>query len=79
MVGDFYFDNGLGVPIGDRKRIFERFVRVEGDHRGFAGGHGLGLAFVSETATVHNGWVACQEGFQGGTKITMRMPIIVKG
>ena len=22
-------DNGLGVPIGDRKRIFERFVRVE--------------------------------------------------
>ena len=70
-------DNGLGVPIGDRKRIFERFVRVEGDHRGFAGGHGLGLAFVSETAAVHNGWVACQEGFQGGTKIVMRMPIIV--
>ena len=72
-------DNGLGVPVGDRKRIFERFVRVEGDHRGFAGGHGLGLAFVSETAVVHNGWVACQEGFQGGTKIVMRMPIVLKG
>ena len=65
-------DNGIGVPISERKRIFERFVRIEGDHRGFAGGHGLGLAFVSETAAVHNGWVACQEGFQGGTKIVMR-------
>ena len=71
-------DNGIGVPIGERKRIFERFVRIEGDHRGFAGGHGLGLAFVSETALVHNGWVTCQEGFQGGTKIVMRMPITIQ-
>ena len=71
-------DNGIGVPISERKRIFERFVRIEGDHRGFAGGHGLGLAFVSETASVHNGWVTCQEGFQGGTKIIMRMPITVR-
>lgn len=71
-------DNGIGVPISERKRIFERFVRIEGDHRGFAGGHGLGLAFVAETASVHNGWVTCQEGFQGGTKITMRMPITIQ-
>ncbi len=71
-------DNGIGVPIGERKRIFERFVRIEGDHRGFSGGHGLGLAFVSETALVHNGWVTCQEGFQGGTKIVMRMPITIQ-
>ena len=49
-------DNGIGVPISERKRIFERFVELR-DHRGFAGGHGLGLAFVSETASVHNGWV----------------------
>ena len=71
-------DNGIGVPIAERKRIFERFVRIEGDHRGFAGGHGLGLAFVSETAKVHNGWVACQDGFQGGTKILMRLPIVLQ-
>ena len=70
-------DNGIGVPISERKRIFERFVRIEGDHRGFAGGHGLGLAFVSETASVHNGWVVCHEGFQGGSKIVMKMPIVV--
>jgi hypothetical protein len=27
---------------------------------------------------VHKGSVACQDGFQGGSKITMRMPIVLK-
>ena len=58
-------DNGIGVPISERKRIFERFVRVEGNNRGFAGGHGLGLAFVSETANAHKGTVKCYDGIQG--------------
>ena len=69
-------DNGIGVPQVDRKRIFERFVRIEGEHRGFAGGHGLGLAFVAETATAHKGWIRCTDGLQGGVTITLGMPIV---
>ncbi len=69
-------DNGIGVPQTERKRIFERFVRVEGDNRGLSGGHGLGLAFVAETAKAHNGWIRCQDGLQGGTKIAFSMPIV---
>ena len=67
-------DNGIGVPIIERKRIFERFVRVESSHRGFAGGHGLGLAFVAETAEAHKGTVRCTDGFDGGTKFLFRIP-----
>ncbi len=69
-------DNGIGVPQAERKRIFERFVRVEGDNRGLSGGHGLGLAFVAETAKAHQGWIRCQDGLQGGVKITFSMPIV---
>ena len=71
-------DNGIGVPQIDRKRIFERFVRIEGEHRGFAGGHGLGLAFVAETAVAHKGWIRCTDGLQGGVNITLGMPIVAQ-
>ena len=43
-------DNGLGVPTMDRKRIFQRFVRVEGHNRGYSGGHGLGLSVQDDIA-----------------------------
>lgn len=68
-------DNGIGVPQTDRKRIFERFVRVESNHRGFAGGHGLGLAFVAEMAQAHKGTVRCSDGLNGGVRFSFRIPM----
>jgi two-component system, OmpR family, phosphate regulon sensor histidine kinase PhoR len=67
-------DNGIGVPVTERKRIFERFVRIETDNRGFSGGHGLGLAFVAETAEAHKGTVRCTDGINGGAKFSFRIP-----
>jgi two-component system phosphate regulon sensor histidine kinase PhoR len=67
-------DNGLGVPRSRRKEIFERFVRVEGPHRGLAGGHGLGLAQVAAVARAHAGQVVCTDGFDGGARFTLRLP-----
>lgn len=69
-------DNGLGVPKNMRKRIFERFVRVEGPHRGKAGGHGLGLHQVKEIITAHGGTVVCQEGVDGGAAFVVRVPAL---
>lgn len=66
-------DDGLGVPVGQRKSIFERFRRVEGEGRGKAGGHGLGLAFVAETARLHGGKVECVDGAGGGAKFILRI------
>ncbi len=66
-------DNGLGVPAGRRKAIFEPFVRVEGPDRGKAGGHGLGLAFVAETARAHGGTVECREGVDGGARFILKL------
>lgn len=68
-------DNGIGVPNAFRRKIFERFVRVEGSNRGLSGGHGLGLSFVSEAAEAHGGSVRCTDGFQNGVKFILRLPI----
>ena len=55
-------DNGIGVPREERTSIFERFVRIEGENRGMAGGHGLGLSQVAEIAKAHHGTVRCEDG-----------------
>jgi signal transduction histidine kinase len=66
-------DDGLGVPVGQRKAIFDRFRRVEGEGRGKSGGHGLGLAFVADTARLHGGRVECVDGVGGGAKFILRI------
>jgi signal transduction histidine kinase len=66
-------DNGIGVPPAMRKRVFERFERVEGHGRGKAGGHGLGLAFVADTAAAHGGLVECTEAPGGGARFRLKL------
>ncbi|MBX2801470.1 MAG: HAMP domain-containing histidine kinase [Myxococcales bacterium] len=67
-------DNGMGVPRSMRRSIFQRFVRVEGPHRGKSGGHGLGLTQVKEIVDAHSGTIQCVEGEEGGAKFIMRLP-----
>jgi len=43
-------DNGIGIAVDDRERVFERFYRVLGTQ---ADGSGLGLAIVREIAELH--------------------------
>ena len=43
-------DNGMGIPVTDRERIFDRFYRVEGSGES---GSGLGLAIVKNVAELH--------------------------
>ncbi|TVQ93136.1 MAG: sensor histidine kinase [Deltaproteobacteria bacterium] len=66
-------DNGLGVPPAMRKKVFERFVRIEGPNRGTSGGHGLGLSQVAATAARHRGTVSCTDGTDGGSTFTLRL------
>lgn len=67
-------DNGIGVPKAMRKSIFQRFVRVEGPHRGKSGGHGLGLNQVREIVEAHSGTVQCVDGVDGGAAFVIRVP-----
>ena len=63
-------DTGIGIPEGERARVFDRFHRVLGTG---VPGSGLGLAVVREIATLHGATVAVGEGPGGrGTRIEVR-------
>ncbi|HJN74320.1 MAG TPA: HAMP domain-containing sensor histidine kinase [Myxococcota bacterium] len=68
-------DNGIGVPPNKRRAIFQPFARVEGPGRGKAGGHGLGLAFVSDAVSRHDGRVKCTDGIDGGARFVVHLPL----
>ena len=59
-------DTGVGVPVEEQPRIFERFYKADKARSG--GGTGLGLAIVKHVAEAHGGrvWVESVEG-QGAT------------
>lgn len=51
-------DDGPGIPLEVRTRLFERFVRGDPARSRVAGSTGLGLAIVSAIAHAHHGTVA---------------------
>ncbi|AQA01334.1 hypothetical protein BVC93_01575 [Mycobacterium sp. MS1601] len=67
-------DDGPGVPVADRVRVFDRFVRVGADRSRRGGGAGLGLAIVAEVVSGHGGSVAITDRTAGGTHVTLRLP-----
>ena len=67
-------DNGPGIPIPDRDRIFERFYRVDDGRSREMGGTGLGLAIVKHLVTAMGGMVSFEPSRPHGSKfiVTLR-------
>ena len=61
-------DEGLGIPEGEEKRIFEKFYRLDPQMSRGVGGTGLGLYICNELVTRMGGriWVEAN-GKQGST------------
>ena len=68
-------DEGLGIPLGEQKRIFEKFYRLDPDHRRGIGGSGLGLYISRELVRSMNGriWVDSDPG--KGATFTFELPL----
>jgi signal transduction histidine kinase len=67
-------DDGPGIPPHMRERVFDRFVRGEGD-RSARSGSGLGLAIVRAVTDSHGGRVELGESDAGGTRFVVRLPL----
>ncbi|MFE1024440.1 sensor histidine kinase [Streptomyces sp. NPDC058818] len=67
-------DDGEGVPVADRERIFERFVRLDAARSRDDGGAGLGLAIARDVAVRHGGTLTVHEAPAGGALFELRLP-----
>ncbi len=67
-------DSGVGIPRGERKRVFERFYRGPST-RSMAAGSGLGLPIVKSIMEAHGGSVSIEDSPLGGTTIRLRIPL----
>ncbi len=66
-------DEGKGIPTEMRERVFEKFLRLEGEQ---ADGLGLGLAIVRGIVEAQNGTIKVDAGANGvGAKITLTLPV----
>jgi signal transduction histidine kinase len=60
-------DDGPGIPVTDRERVFRRFVRLD-DHRARAsGGAGLGLAIARDAVVAHGGAIRVDDREPGAS------------
>lgn len=68
-------DTGIGIPLIDQERIFERFYRVDAGRSREAGGTGLGLSIAKHIIEVHGGhlWVESEVGH--GSKFSFSLAL----
>ncbi len=65
-------DTGIGIPLEDQDRVFEKFERGAGQGR--QAGAGLGLALVKSLIELHGGQVQLHSARGSGTTVTCRLP-----
>jgi signal transduction histidine kinase len=67
-------DDGHGIPVEHRTKVFDRFHRVEEDRGRASGGFGLGLALVAHLVQRRGGSVRAAESPAGGARLEIRWP-----
>ncbi|MCU7248169.1 ATP-binding protein [Pseudomonas koreensis] len=74
-VGDLYEvqvnDDGPGVPVEGREKIFQPFSRLDASRDRRTGGFGLGLALVRRVSQSHGGQVEVGDSVWGGASFRM--------
>jgi two-component system sensor histidine kinase CreC len=67
-------DYGQGIPDYAKARVFEKFFSLQRPDTGRKS-TGLGLNFVREVATLHQGEVTLENCLEGGVSATLTLPL----
>ena len=70
-------DNGIGIPVADQGRIFERFFRARNSLGTVVGGTGLGLAITRGLVELNGGTITFRSSEGNGTTFSLSFPFAV--
>jgi len=69
-------DDGPGIAMHDRQRVFERFTRLDQSRARDAGGAGLGLALAKGIVERHRGTIRVDDSPLGGARVVVELPAV---
>ena len=72
-------DTGIGIPVDEVDRVFDRFYQVEDHMTRRHGGMGLGLSIVKGVVELHGGRVSVESVPDRGSRFTVLLPLSVSG
>ena len=67
-------DNGIGIPLHEQGRVFEKFYRAQNIPDADLPGIGLGLSYVKLMVEAHGGTIGLQSQPGKGTAFTIEIP-----
>ena len=70
-------DDGPGIPIQERQRVLQPFVRLDKSRNFETGGSGLGLAIVNQLCLIHDWSLVIGASPSGGTDVAITVPTTV--
>ncbi|MGQ0832916.1 MAG: sensor histidine kinase [Microthrixaceae bacterium] len=68
-------DRGPGIPASERRRVFDRFYRVDDGGAAAARGMGIGLALVRDLVDLNSGSIIVDETPGGGARFSVSLPL----